>query len=274
MWAQALDIPINQEMTGLLFKQAVQGILAFLDLVDETEAGLRELEFDDFYSEAFPPLTRVAQVSLSNLRANQSNLTRPITDETLTLLRVIAAEWGKKKPGPKIDEEVLKEIHAEAHDLFETVKRAECDEDLKHLILSLTSEIEQAIQQYRIGGPEGLKRALALIIGQANLNIEMVNRAKTNEQTRIWWTRFYKVAVKFSEILRFASDTRKTIEAISPFVCLVGGASDEIPPVDLDPRGNRGWGTLAESSARPFLPARTAQTKHRHYHVELPRYID
>ena len=43
----------------------------------------------------------------------------------------------------------------------------------------------------------------------------------------------YKVAVKFSEIVRFASDTRKTIEAISPFVRLVGGASDEIPPVNL-----------------------------------------
>jgi hypothetical protein len=64
VWGQALDIPSNQEITGLLFKQVVQGILAFLDLVDET----------------------------------------------LTLPRVIAAEWGKKKPGPKIDEEVLKEI--------------------------------------------------------------------------------------------------------------------------------------------------------------------
>lgn len=234
VWAEVLDIPINQEMTGLLFKQVVQGILAFLDLVDETEAGLHELEFDDFYWEAFPPLRLVAHRSFSNLRANQANLTRPITDETLTLLRVIAAEWGKKKPGPKIDEEVLKEIQAEAHDLFETVKRAEFYGNLKQLILSLTSEIEQAIQQYRIGGPEGLKRALALIIGQANLNIEMVNKANTNERTKIWWTRFYKVAVKFSEILRFASDTRKTIEAISPFVRLVGGAPDEIPPVDLD----------------------------------------
>jgi hypothetical protein len=237
VWAQVLDIPINQEMTGLLFKQVVQGILAFLDLVDETEVGLYELEFDDFYWEAFPPLRLVAHRSLSNLRANQANLTRPISDETLTLLRVIAAEWGKKKPGSKINEEVLKEIQAEAHDLFETVKRAEFDGDLKHLILSLTLEIEQAIQQYRIGGQEGLKRALALIIGQANLNVEMVNKAKANERTKIWWTRFYKVAVKFSEILRFASDTRKTIDAISPFVCLVGGAPDEIPPVDLDRPG-------------------------------------
>jgi hypothetical protein len=234
VWAQALDIPINQEMTGLLFKQVVQGILAFLDLVDETEAGLHELEFDDFYWEVFPPLRLVAHQSLSNLRAHQANLTRPITDETLTLLRVIAAEWVKKKPDPKINEEVLKEIQAEAHDLFEAVKRAEFYGNLKQLILSLTAEIEQAIQQYRIGGPEGLKRTQALIKGQANLNIEMVNKAKANERPKIWWTRFYTVAVKFSEILRFASDTRKSIEAISPFVRLVGGAPDEIPPVDLD----------------------------------------
>ena len=234
VWAQALDIPINQEMPGLLFKQVVQEILAFLDLVDEAEAGLHELEFDDFYREVFPPLRLVAHQSLSNLRAKQAGLTRPITDETLTLLRVIASEWGKKKPDPKINEEVLKEIQAEAHDLFETVKRAEFYGNLKHLILSLTSEIEQAIQQYRIGGPEGLKCALALIKGQANLNIEMSSKAKTNERTKTWWPGFYKVAVKFSEILRFASDTRKTIEAVSPFVRFVGSTPDEIPPVDLD----------------------------------------
>lgn len=233
LWALALDIPIDHEMTGPTLVPVVQGILAFLDLLNETETGLNELEFDDFYSEAFPPLRRVAQTSLSNLRANQSNLTRPITDETLTLLRVIAAEWGKKKPDPGIDEQILKEIQAEAHDLFEAVKRAEIEEDLKHLILSLTAEIEQAIQQYRIGGPQGLKRALALIVGQANLNIEMVDKARAGERSRIWWSRFYKIAVKFSEIVRFANETRKTIEAVGPLVRMVGGAPDEIPPVDL-----------------------------------------
>lgn len=234
VWAQALDIPINQEMTGLLFKQVVEGILAFLDLVDETEAGLQELGFDDFYWEAFPPLRLVAHRSLSNLRTNQVNLTRPITDETLTLLRVIASEWGKKKPDPKIDEETLQEIQAEAHALFEFVKRAEIDRDLKSFILSLTSAILQAIQQFRIGGPESLKRALALIIGQATLNVELVHNATANEHTKSLWTRFHKVAVKFFEIVKFASDTRKTIEAISPFVRLLGGGPGEISPVDLD----------------------------------------
>ena len=105
VWAQALDITLNHEMTGPAFFQVVQGILSFLDLVDETEASLHALGFDDFYWEAFPPLRVVAQRSLSNLVANQSHLTRPITDETLTLLRVIASEWKKKKPEPKTDEE-------------------------------------------------------------------------------------------------------------------------------------------------------------------------
>ena len=239
VWAQALDIPLNQEMNGPPFIQVVQGILAFLDLVNETEASLHELEFDDFYWEAFPPLRLVAQRSLSNLRANQSNLTRPITDETLTLLRVIASEWGKKKPDPKIDEEALKEIQAEAHNLFETVKRADIHWDLKRFMLSLTAAILQAIQQYRIGGPESLKRALALIIGQATLNIELVDKARTDEGTKTLWARFYKLAVKFFEVVKFASDTRRTIDAISPFIRLISGAPAEIPPVDLDGPGKQ-----------------------------------
>lgn len=239
LWAQALDIPLNQEMTGPPFIQVVQEILAFRDLINETETCLQELEFDDFYSEAFPPLMQVVEVSLSNLRTNRSNLTRPLTDETLTLLRVIATEWSKRKPDPKIDEERLKEIQAEAHNLFEAVKRADIDLDLKRLILSLTSEIEQAIQQYRIGGPEGLKRALALIVEQAKLNIDLIDKANEHEGERIWWTRACKVAVKFSEIVKFASEARKTIDAISPFVRLIGGAPGEIPPLDLDDPGKQ-----------------------------------
>lgn len=233
LWAQVLDVPINDEMTGPPFVQTVQRILAFLDLVNETETGIHELEFDDFYWEAFPPLRRVVHTSLSNLRVNQSNLAGPISDETLTLLRVIAAEWGKRKPDPKIDEEALKEIQAEAHGLFEAVKRAPIDLDLKRFILSLTSEIEQAIQQYRIGGPEGLKRSLALIMGQANLNLEIIDKAKGDQRARAWWTRCYKVCLKFFEVVRFANDARKTIEAVSPFVRLLG-APDEIQPLDLD----------------------------------------
>lgn len=233
LWAQALDIPINDEMTGLLFIQVVQGILSFSNLLNETETGLHELGFEDFYWEPFPPLRLVVQRSLSNLRANQSNLTRPITEESLTLLRVIASEWGKKKPDPQINDKALKEIQTEAHALFEAVKRAQIDQDLKRFILSLVSEIEQAIQQYRIGGPESLQRALALIIGQANLNMDMVDRAKAGERTRILWNRFYKIAVKLFEIVKFASDTRKTIETVSPFIRLIGGTPGEIPPVDL-----------------------------------------
>lgn len=233
LWALALDIPINREMTGPLFIQVGEGILAYIDLLNETETGIQELEFDDFYSEAFPPLRLVAEVSLSNLRANQSNLTRPITDETITLLRVIASEWGKKKPDPNISEEVLQRIQAEVRALFEAVKRAEIDRDLKRLILSLTSEIEQAIQQYRIGGREGLERALELIIGRASLKKDILDKARADQRTKIWWDRFYNIAIKIFEVVKFANDTRKTIDTISPFVRLLG-ATDEIPPVNLD----------------------------------------
>jgi hypothetical protein len=233
LWAQALDIPINREMTGPLLIQVVQSIVGFLDLLKETETGIQELEFDDFYSEAFPPLRLVAEVSLSNLHANQSNLTRSITDETITLLRVIASEWGKKKTDPKIEEQVLKDIQAEAHGLFEAVKRAEIDRDLKRLILLLTTEVEQSIQHYRISGPEGLERALALIRGYSGLHKDIVDEARADQRGKIWWDKFYKVANKLFEVVKFANDTRKTIDTISPIVRLLG-ATDEIPPVDLD----------------------------------------
>ena len=111
---------------------------------------------------------------------------------------------GKKKPDPKIDEETLQEIQAKAHGLFESVNRAEVDRHLKRFILSLTSAILQAIQQYRIGGAKSLKRALTLIIGQATLNAELVHKATASEHTKSLWATFYEVAVKFFEIVKFA----------------------------------------------------------------------
>ena len=162
LWALALDIPVNRKMTGPFFVQVGKGIIAFLDLLDETETGIQKLGFDDFYLEAFPPLRLVAQVSLSNLRANQSNLTRPITGETIILLRVIASEWGKKKPDPNI-----------------------------------------------------------------------LDKARDDRRGKIWWDRFCKIANKLFEVLKVANDTRKTIDTIRPLLPL-RGATDEIPPVDID----------------------------------------
>jgi hypothetical protein len=103
----------------------------------------------------------------------------------------------------------------------------------------LNFAILQAIQQYRIGGPESLKRALSLIIGQATLNVELVHKATASEQTKSLWARFYKGAVKFFEIVRFANDTRKTIDDISPFVRLLGGGPGEISPVNRDDPGKQ-----------------------------------
>lgn len=145
----------------------------------------------------------------------------------------------KKKPDPKIDEETLKLIQALAHNLFETVKCADINGYLKRLMLALTSAMLQAIQQYRIGGPESLKRGVSMIIGQAILNIGMFDKATTGEHTKSLWSRFYKVAVKLYEVVKFASDIRKTIEAISPFVRLLNGRPDEIPPVDLSGPGKK-----------------------------------
>ncbi len=71
-----------------------------------------------------------------------------------------------------------------------------------------------------------------LIIGQASLNLEMIHKATASEHTKGLWDRFYKVAVKFFEVVKFASDTRKSIEVISPFVRLLGGGPGKISPMD------------------------------------------
>jgi hypothetical protein len=233
LWASVFSLPYShdavkpEEIRGL-----VEALVAFQTLIDETEFGAHALEFEDFYFEPFPALRQVILASLSNLRGNHTGLQGPVTLEHETLLRVVATQWQKTKPEPDVDQKLLGEIQAEVQQLFEEVSDAEIDGDLKTLILSLMAEIQQAIEQYRIGGPERLRRALAFIVGQAALNFDMVEEAKTDKQSKVWWNRAQALVIKVYSAIKFANDTRQTIERALPFLRLLG-PGDDIPPQDL-----------------------------------------
>lgn len=234
LWASVFEIELDREMQDdQKFFQIIDGLISLRELVDETEAGVRRLEFEEFYLAPFPVLRKVIFGSFSQLRGSQTGLTSGITEGHETLLRVIGSQWRKIEPEPVVDEKTLLEVRAEAHDLFESVKASDIDPGLKRLILSLAAEIEHSIQLYRIGGIEQLKEALALVQAKVKLNEETVEKAKTDEVTRGWLNRLYGVAVKLYGAIKFANDTRKTIENVTPFFGLIGSPGD-IPKIDLE----------------------------------------
>ncbi len=230
LWASVFELPYTHDRANPEeLVEIVKALMALEDLIDETEAGIQDLKFDDFYLEAFPPLRQVVFSSLASLRGSVNGLMSPLTLEYVTLLRVMGSEWNKKRPEPEVDEQVLKEIQAEAHELFEEIKAAEIDSELKRLILSLSAEIEDAIKQYRIGGPERLKDTLAFIQAKVNLNSGIVAQAEADKSSNVWWNRLYNLGVKLYGAIKFANDTRKTIERSVPFLRLLG-PTDDIPP--------------------------------------------
>jgi hypothetical protein len=232
LWASVFELPYESDgVKPEEVRRVVESLMEFHALIVETETGVREMGFEDFYFAPFPALRSVVHGSLSNLRGNSAGLLSPVTLEHETLLLVMATEWNKKRLEPEIDHELLSEIQTEVQQLFNEISSADINSDLKQLILTLLAEIQQAIEQYRIGGAERLKRALAFIIGQASLNSDIVEHATVEKQSRAWWTRTQGLVVKLYSAVKFANDTRQTIERAVPFLRLLGSGS-EIPPID------------------------------------------
>ncbi|SRR5258705_10178368 len=231
IWAGPFELPpedINPDNILQITEQLIQ-----LDkLIDEVESGFRLLDLEPQYFEPFRPLHKTVFESLHGLSRNVSGLMSVVTERHLTVLELGAIRWDRKNPESTIDQEQLKEILKQARELFEAVKAADLNEDVRRLVLSLLMAIEQAIQQSRVRGPERLKEGLSLIIGQFNWNADVVTSAAKDATSSDWLRRVYGLGAKLWAVVTFAEKTQKTLEAAAPVVRLLLN-DPTIPPIDL-----------------------------------------
>jgi len=235
LWANVFDISVGKDIQHEELESVVERLKQFRTLIEDAENGLKELpDVELRYFEPFKPLQKVLFVSFLSLNQNVGGLLNPVTERHMTLLELAAAEWSKRSPDPEIDDKQLHEILNQARELFETVKSAtDIAEDLRKVILSMLSSIEQAIQEYRIVGPSALENGIVQILGQTRWNRDILEKTPEDSKGGKILKRVGAIGTALIAVMTFANTTRKTIETFAPDVLFLTSGVPEIPPIAL-----------------------------------------
>lgn len=96
----------------------------------------------------------------------------------------------------------------------------------------MLTAIEQSIQQYRIRGRDRLQEGLSVIMGQANWNADLIDRAIKHEESKSLLQRLGQIGSRLVRLVVFVETNRKAITATSSVVRFLF-SDPSIPPVDL-----------------------------------------
>lgn len=177
-------------------------------LTDDVERILKAKEDEDYESYKIPlPKIRAAIIP-SRLGEGFSSALAQIKDADIQLLRLCAKAIEKDFSEKVVDEEEIIKIKSEVEELYEEIRRAEINQELKTVLLELLEAMRQAIHEYRIRGINSFKDSIALIIGKIIMNEELIKNSDSEEVRKV-----YKLLGKFSSLYSFAADTVQILGA-------------------------------------------------------------
>lgn len=164
MWAAVFDIPEMDAPT-------CYRVLGHLNsLVDSIEARIRQLPNlnHTLYLRDLPTIRSV--ICVQHIQQHWHEVKGPLDHGVLTGLEFCAHELSKLHSEDPISEEDLKAIREEFSALFQSVSTAEISPDLKLILFEILTSAIVAIDQYKILGNDGLKKAVAYTIGMLTLH--------------------------------------------------------------------------------------------------------
>jgi hypothetical protein len=164
MWAQVFNIPD-------LDPPGCYRVLGHLNnLVDSIEARIRQVPDvnHELYLRDLPTIRQI--ICVQHLGQGWHEIKRPLDHGVLTGLEFCANELSKLHTEEAIPEEILAKIRAEFAELFDSVSNAEISSDLKLVLYDILTSAILAIDQYKILGNDGLKKAVAYTLGMLALH--------------------------------------------------------------------------------------------------------
>lgn len=100
-----------------------------------------------------------------------------------------------------INEGQLKEICADADQLFDQIQENDIDGSLKVILLELTEAIRRAINEYKIGGAEGIKKTVAEAVGRLFVDKDILLPEREKPIIKSFWGYLAKLNLLVSSAL-------------------------------------------------------------------------
>ena len=147
-------------------------------LVDSVEARIRQLPDLNhaLYLQDLPTIRAI--ICVPNIQSHWHQIKGPLDQGVLTGLRFCANELSKHHKEDAIAPEELEKIRKDFTAIFRTVSKAEITPDLKLVLFDILTSAILAIEQYKILGNDGLKKAVAYTIGMLTLHKDEFLTAK------------------------------------------------------------------------------------------------
>ena len=164
LWAQIFEFPPEDIASCYRALGHLNGLL------DSVEARIRQLpELDhDLYLRDIPTLRGI--ICVPHLKQNWHAVKNPLDHGVLTGLEFCASELSKQHKEDAVPREELDKIRKEFTGIFRSVSKAAISPELKLILFDLLTAAILAIEQYKILGNDGLKKAVAYALGVLTLH--------------------------------------------------------------------------------------------------------
>jgi hypothetical protein len=147
-------------------------------LVKEARQSVQELEEinHELYLKPFEQIERAFQHV--NLEESWQRFKSQLDDPTMVALAFCADTLSREGGEIQIDSEKLQKFQEEVNSLLEDIIQSDINQELKDFIIRGLEEIRRAIFEYRLGGSEGLRKALEMNLGGMFFNAEEIQKEK------------------------------------------------------------------------------------------------
>lgn len=143
-----------------------------------------------------------------------------ISQSDMALLYLAADYFDGLNEEALIDGQTLKEINDVATALIEEISSGNLDERLKVIILDQLDAIRRAVEDYKIRGAEGLKKALAESSGMVILEWGIFAKNEGNTSVKKFWDILTKIntAVRAAELAYYLGGNMAEAIKYLPFL--------------------------------------------------------
>lgn len=211
--------PLDAELEVQI--EVISRVLQLQKLIEDTEESLHRIEsLSEKYFRPFVRIHPLIKQSLGHMNTDLTSTLAQITEGDMTILEFCSEKLNERHAEPVVNDEELQEILQEVNSLFDEVRDAAIDPELKSFVLDGLEAIRRGINEYRIRGPERLKEALGEVIGSLAVNRDIVKAGRNDNNETVG--RFEKLCYRFAAVVSFASDAVGLLNAVS--VGLLPGA--------------------------------------------------
>jgi DNA repair exonuclease SbcCD ATPase subunit len=184
-----------------------------LNLINNLDKELSSIEgLPERYRRLVTRISRVFQVH--DLTADFHTALNQLGEGDLDLLEECQEKLAHYRPEEVADQQALEDLWQDVTALYEEIMVAPLDRELKEFILGQLESIRRAIHEYRVGGIERLRSALATNLGELFLHKELLQKYKENEFLR----KTVMFSYKLGSIVTFGADLTTMIGNVAPHI--------------------------------------------------------